>query len=81
MGKSNRHQPLLNTLARGLGHIAGSVARATHDLTARDSAAKAQISSAIVQAGPAKRRKKTAQQKSRISAPSRLRSAKKTNKT
>ena len=81
MRKSNRRHPLLNTLARGIGHIAGSVTRATQELTAHDLAASAPASSAKVQAAPAKRRKRATQKKDGVSAPTRHRSAKKTNKT
>jgi hypothetical protein len=81
MRKSDRRQPLLNTLARGIGHIAGSVARATQELTAHDLAESTPVSSAKEQAGHAKRRKKTAQKRKRVSAPSQHSSVRKMNKT
>jgi osmotically-inducible protein OsmY len=64
MSKSKHQQPLLNSLARGVGHLAGSVARVAQELTSHDPTDEAR---------PASHRKRRAQtqKKNRLAAPSR----------
>jgi hypothetical protein len=75
MRKIERKEPFLNSLARKLGHVAGSVVRATQDLTANSSAGTLPVSTAK----PSKRGKRAGQTKlrKRVSSRSRRGSVKK----
>jgi hypothetical protein len=46
MKKDNHNEPILNSLARKLGHVAGSVAKATQDFSANPSTEKVPVSKA-----------------------------------